>query len=305
MFATLLGPLPRPPLDDEAAPEALLDACLAIQTEHGLEPLTDGGWGPAGDAATTWRATAARAAGLIKAVITGPVSGARSVSEVRAEIVALAEAGCRWIEVHEPAATGIDTDPDARRHFADAHIALTADLGPDVHLSLAIIGGNADTAGIETILAGAYASLAIDLIDGPDNWRLAAAVPGDRGIVCGALSTRAGSDDGPELLLWAAGYAASTQHRGITRVGLATSGSLAALDWERAATKVRRLGEAARLASAPAAERRDAVDPRAIDIRSAALGRPTAAPSDRSRSDQPPTAAPGSTKSRNDRSPGD
>ncbi|MGP1674497.1 MAG: hypothetical protein ACTS8Z_04700, partial [Candidatus Limnocylindrales bacterium] len=199
-------------------------------------------------------------------------------ADVRAQIVALSAAGCRWIEVHEPAAVGIGPDPDARRRFVDAHVVLTADLAPDVHLSLAIIGGNADEAGIETILAGAYASLAIDLIDGPDNWRLAVAAPGDRGIVCGALSTRAGSDDGPELLAWAAGYAASTNGRGIDRVGLATSGSLVGLEWDVAATKVRRLGEAARLVTAPPSARRAAFDPRAIDIRSAALGRSTPAP---------------------------
>ena len=33
-------------------------------------------------------------------------------------------------------------------------------------------GGNADGAGVETLLAAPYASLAVDLIDGPDNWRL-------------------------------------------------------------------------------------------------------------------------------------
>ena len=77
-------------------------------------------------------------------------------------------------------------------------VALTADLGPDVHLTLAITGGNADALGIETILAGAYASLAVDLIDGPDNWRLAVAAPTERGVICGALSAHAGSDDGPE-----------------------------------------------------------------------------------------------------------
>ena len=121
--------------------------------------------------------------------------------------------------------------------------ALTAELGDDVHLSLAITGGSADAAGIDTFLAGAYASLALDLIDGPDNWRLATAWPADRGLICGALSTREGSDDGPELLLWAARYGASTRGRGPARVGLATAGSLAALSWDVAAEKVRRLGE--------------------------------------------------------------
>jgi hypothetical protein len=206
-------------------------------------------------------------------VIEGPFTSGRPAAEIRSVLLALADAGCGWIEVHEPAATSIGTDPDARARFAEAHRTLTSDLGSAVHLSLAITGGNADQAGIETILAGAYASLAVDLIDGPDNWRLATAAPTEVGFICGAVSTRPGSDDGPEMLLWAAGYAASTAGRGAARVGLATAGSLAALPWGVAATKVQRLGEAARLATAPAEEQRAAVDPRAVDARSAALGR--------------------------------
>ena len=134
---------------------------------------------------------------------------------------------------------------------------LTDELGADVHLSLAITGGSADDAGIETFLAGAYASLALDLIDGPDNWRLATAWPADRGLICGALSTREGSDDGPELLLWAAGYAASTRGRGPARVGLATAGSLAALlvgAWPRQGRDGS--GDAARLAAAATSRNR-------------------------------------------------
>ncbi len=275
MFVTLLGPLPRPPLEDGAAPEAVLDACLALQVEHGLDPLIDAGWPatPRAGVVANWRATASRVDRLLKAVVVGPLSSGRDPSAIRAEVHALADAGCRWIEVHEPAATTIGSDSEARERFADAHVALTADLEADVHLTLAITGGSAAAAGIDTILAGAYLSLAIDLIAGPDNWDLAVAAPGDRGIVCGALSSRAGSEDGPEMLLWAAGYAASTGGRGMARVGLATSGSLAELPWDAAATKVRRLGEAARLVDASPDDRRGAVDPRAVDIRSAALGR--------------------------------
>jgi hypothetical protein len=276
VFATLLGPLPRPPLPDDAPPEALLDVCLELQLEHGIEPLTDGGW-PIGQrdarAAARWRSTAERATGLVKAVLTGPLSSDRPAAALREDLLDLAAAGCRWIEIHEPATTSIGDDAAARERFAAEHRALTADLGPDVHLSLAITGGAADAAGIEAILAGAYASLAVDLIDGPDNWRLAVAVPGDRGVICGALSAHAGSDDGPEMLLWAARYAAGSGGRGIDRVGLATSGSMAKLAWDAAATKVRRLGEGARLVTAPSAERRASLDPRAVDTRSAALGR--------------------------------
>ena len=273
MFATLLGSLPRPPLVDDAAPEAILDAVLEAQVEHGLEPLTDGGWPLDRDVVGAWRSTAARTDRLVKAVLSGPLTSGRPVADVRAEVLALADGGCPWIEIHERAATTIGADADARARFADGHRALTADVGPDFHLSLAILGGSADDAGIETILAGAYSSLALDLIDGPDNWRLATATPTEMGLICGAMSTQPGSDDGPEMLLWAARYAAASRGRGQARVGLATSGSLDALPWPVAAAKVRRLGEAAALAMAPAEELLTAIDPRAINARSAALGR--------------------------------
>jgi hypothetical protein len=284
MFATLLGSLPRPALPHDADPEAVLDAVIDLQVEHGLEPVTDAGWPlDATDPVATWRSAAARTDRLVKAVMDGPFTSGRRAADVRAVLLDLADAGCRWIEIHEPAATMIDSDPVARARFAEAHRALTADLGQDVHLSLAITGGNADRAGIETILAGAYASLAADLIDGPDNWRLAVAVPGERGVICGALSAHAGSDDGPEILLWAARYAAGSKGRGMARVGLATSGSMASLSWAEAADKVRRLGDAARIAAAPPEEARQALDPRAVDIRSAALGRVEPTPKGRGR----------------------
>jgi hypothetical protein len=284
MFATLLGPLPRPPLPEGSPAEALVDACLELQAEHGLEPATDAL--VPGDVVGSWRATAERADRLVKAMVAGPLSCGRDAGLVRREILALADAGCRWIEVHEPVAASLAADVAARARFADEHRALTRDLGPDVHLTLAITGGNADAAGIDTILAGAYGSLAVDLIDGPDNWRLAVAVPAERGVICGALSAHAGSDDGPEMLLWAARYAASSKGRGMARVGLATSGSMRDLSWDEAATKVRRLGDAARLVGLRTQDQRAALDPRAVDIRSAALGRvePRRAPRSRKRS---------------------
>lgn len=277
MFATLLGPLPRPPLPDDAAPEALLEAVIALQVEHGLEPLTSAGRdaGPdPGDPVGSWRAAAARTDRLVKAVVDGPISGGAGLEPVRRTLLGLAAAGCTWIEVHE-AVPGLAVgpgDPVAQGRFADTHRTLTSGLD-GVHLSLALIGGSAEALGIDALLAGTYASLAVDLIEGPDNWRLVAAAPGDRGIIVGALDTSADSGDGPELLLWAAGYAASTAGRGGTRVGLATAGSLAHLPWDVAARKVARLGAAARLADSMPGQIREAVDPRAIDIRSAALGR--------------------------------
>ena len=73
-------------------------------------------------------------------------------------------------------------------------------------------------------------------------------------------------------MLWAAGYAASTNGRGPDRVGLATASSLAHLPWEAACAKIERLGAAARLAVAPVDERVKAMDPRAVSSRAAALG---------------------------------
>jgi hypothetical protein len=285
MFATLLGGLPRPRLPAEAPPEAILDASLGLQAEHGLEPVTDGGWPiHPSDAARSWRATAERAGQLVKAVLTGPIASGRPVADIRRDVLALAEAGCRWIEIHEPAPRLLASDDAGkdRSRFADAHRELTADL-PGVHMSLAITGGSADVLGVEAILAGAYASLALDLIAGPGNWRLAVAAPTEVGIICGAVAPTSGSDDGPEILVWAAEYAAASGDRGMDRVGLATSGSLAELPWDVAATKVRRLGEAARLAAASPEERRAVLDPRTFDSRSAALGRSAPPPPPRTR----------------------
>ncbi len=153
-------------------------------------------------------------------------------------------------------------------------------VGP--HLSLAVTGGAVDPAGLDAIVAAPYASLAVDLIAGPDSWRLVRAMPGERGIVCGALSPSADSDDGPETLLWAAAYAASSQGRGPGRVGIASASSLAGLPWDVAVAKLRRLGAAAQLAGLPADELRSRLDPRSIDIRSAALGEAGRADSPRS-----------------------
>ena len=106
-----------------------------------------------------------------------------------------------------------------------------------------------------------------------------AAAPGDLGIICGALSPSPDSNDGPEPLLWAAAYAASTGGRGPARVGLATASSFADLSWDAAVRKLERLGEAGRLVDAPPETRAQSLDPRAVSSRSAALGRVDLPPS--------------------------
>jgi methionine synthase II (cobalamin-independent) len=297
MFATLLGSLPRPPVPANATAAELLAAVVRAQEAAGLEPLSDAGYGIGDSPVERWRATSALTDRPVKQALVGPYSvgqgsadGGRSLEDaalatadtLRAELVALAAAGCSYLEIHEPAAVDIGADTERRRIFRDAHARmLDGVVGP--HLSLAITGADASATGAETLLASPYASLAVDLIAGPDNWRLVVAVPGDRGIVCGALPAEGTADDRIELLLWAAGYAASTGGRGPARVGLATASSLAGLHWDVAMRKLSILGEAARLADLPPEERRQHLDPRAVDIRSAALGRVTAAPRKRRR----------------------
>ncbi|MEP6639984.1 MAG: hypothetical protein ABJC39_11585 [Chloroflexota bacterium] len=308
MFATLLGALPRPPLGADAPLDALVEAALRVQEGAGLEPLTDGGLQGEHDPVAAWAATQRLTDRSVKQAITGPYTAGRNAGgrglgrdpatartsatlgravALNAVLRELAAAGCPMIEIHEPDATAIGPDEAERALFREAQLRLL-DGVDGAHLSLAVTGGNADTAGIETLLAAPYASLAVDLIAGPDNWRLVVGAAGELGIVCGALSPVAGSDDGPESLLWAAAYAASTGGRGPHRVGLATASSLADLPWETAVRKLERLAAAARLVEAPADVRATTVDPRAVSIRSAAMGRVQPRPSRRpDRGDDP------------------
>ena len=303
MFATLLGPLPRPPLGAAASVDALVQAAVRAQEAAGLEPITDGGQRANEPLVAAWESTARLTDQAVKCAVEGPYTFGRAhrggavertaatlarAAALNTALHELAAAGCPLIEVHEPFAATIGTDPGERALFREAHLRLL-DGVDGTHLSLALTGGSADEAGIETVLAASYASLAVDLIAGPDNWRLVAAAPGDLGIVCGALPASAGTEDGPELLLWAAGYAASTGGRGRDRVGLATASSLAHLAWGDAVRKLERLGEAARLADRPLEERLGAFDPRAVSSRSAALGRVEPPPSQRPPRGQDPT----------------
>ncbi|MBA3234828.1 MAG: hypothetical protein H0T59_02395 [Chloroflexi bacterium] len=310
MFATLLGGLPEPPLGAGATPSLRLEAMVRAQEATGLDPITDGGSPAAddravGELAARWAATQRLTDRLVKATVLGPVSRARGATagqdparrsaatldhaETLHDLLrTLAGEGCLMVEIHEPAAVAIGDDAAEQALFREASLRLLDGID-GVHVSLAVTGGSADVAGAATLLAAPFASLAVDLIAGPDNWRLVVDVPGDRGIVCGALPAAAGSDDGPETLLWAAGYAASTGGRGMDRVGLATSASLSHLSWTVAVRKLERLGEASRLGLGSVDERAAAVDPRAVSNRSAALGRVERGGASRARRNRPPT----------------
>ncbi len=302
MFGTLLGGLPVP--TGEEAGAAAVEAAVRAQEAALLEPLTDGRLGPGSPfglaieafmswsgalTVESWRATAALTPRAVKQALPGPYSLARAAARregelerlavaaadgLRAEVLALATAGCPLVEIEETEAHRIGERAVHRRAFGAAHRRL-ADGVTGTHLSLSIVGGSAWDADPATILDAPYQSLAVDLIAGPDNWRLVAVTPGDRGIVAGALAPGLGTDDAPETLLYAASYAASTGGRGLARVGLAIAGSLAELTWEQALVKLERLARGVRIAGLPPGpEKADSVDPRSINIRSAAYGRP-------------------------------
>ena len=276
MFATLLGPYPG----------ASVASTVQELEAAGIEPVSDGRGAPwPGDLPASivaaWRDAAASASVAVKQALLGPFSASRRSGEdalmlaesIGRTVLELAEAGCPLVEIEEPEAVAAASDDTTRPALAAALRRLTDLAGGRAHLSLVLTGGNADTLGAATLFDLPFASYAFDLIAGPDNWRLVAQAPGDRGIVCGALDPSARSSDRPETLVWAAHYAASTGGRGLDRVGLANASSLAGLTRERARAKLVALAQAARLAALQdPKELAASLDPRAVDIRSAALG---------------------------------
>jgi len=303
MFGTLLGGLPWPDGVEPGDHAGAVEAAVGAQEGAGLEPVTDGRLGPdepfamGADAwASTsspvslegWEATARLTDRAVKQALPGPYSLARAgahrerdleslavaaAAGLRREVEALAAAGCPLVEIEEVDAHRIGENEVHRRAFVAAHRRLTAGAATlGTHLSLSVVGGSAWDAGAATILDAPYASLAVDLIAGPDNWRLVAVTPRERVIVAGALTAVPGFD-GPEILLYAATYAASTEGRGLDRVGLGTAGGLANLTWEAALEKLRRLADAVRIVGLPREDAIAELDPRALNARSAALGR--------------------------------
>jgi hypothetical protein len=283
MFATLAGGYPWPP---DIPPEAALEAVVAAQVEAGLGLLSDGrvhaASTPARQLVAAWEATSEAATryapGLpVKLAVEGPWTAGGPVGAIEAAralqqgLAALAEAGCPVVEVHEPAAA-LPPDDDGRAAFAAAHRALLDGLPDRVHLSLAITGGDATALGAAALFAAPYRSHLFDLVDGPESWRLIAVAPPERGIVVGVGDAGGRRRTRMEDVIWAASYAASTQGRGMDRVGIAPSGSLAGLARESARAVIDVLGEAARTIASGRDEVLARLDPRAIDARSGALG---------------------------------
>jgi methionine synthase II (cobalamin-independent) len=279
VFATLLGALPRPTAETEDV-DRLSELAIRAQEDAGLEPITDGRLRDPGferlptpaEAVEAWRIAQSMTERVVKQALPGPFSlrGHAAAAAVAEAAQALADAGCPLVEIEE---TSIDrlADPAERDRFRAAHHELI-ERASGTHLTLSIVGGAPVPEAWASALELPYSSLAVDLIAGPDSWNLVTRWPGDRGVVAGVESGRRG-DEGKEVLLWAAHYAASTQGRGRDRVGLGSAGSWANLTWDAAVRKMRLLGEAARLAMMPPGEDLyRSLDPRAVSPRRAALG---------------------------------
>jgi methionine synthase II (cobalamin-independent) len=282
VFATLLGALPRP-TDAPAHTDELIRVALRAQEDAGLEPITDGRLGgfdferlPTPEAAVdAWRSTQGMTERAVKQALPGPfaLGGGVEMADALAEVMlALAEAGCPLIEVEESGLERLGDESDRRRFRGDHERMLAKAPGTGTHLSLSIVGGSPGPDAWATVLELPYASLAVDLIAGPDSWNLVTRWAGERGVIAGVESAAA-VDEPKEVLLWAAHYAASTKGRGRDRVGIGSAGSWANLTWDAAVRKMRLLGDVARLATMPPSEElARSLDPKAVSSRRAALG---------------------------------
>lgn len=226
----------------------------------------------------------------LKACLLGPYTFARAVDPgdigrerltvslaeaLGQEVRALIEAGAPVVQVDEPGLTAIGRDDDAERALATAALTRLTDAVADLdaHLCLAVTGGSAEHAGAKLFFDRPFKSYLFDLIAGPDGWRLIARKPQDRGIVCGVADARTDAPDDEPVMVWAARYAASLNGRGLERVGLCPSAGLEQLAPEVARAKMDALARAASKAGLPAGKLATRLDPRAVDARSAALGR--------------------------------
>jgi hypothetical protein len=283
MFATLAGGYPWP---STSTPEAALDVVVAAQVEAGLGLLADGRvhstkLSPR-DLVAAWVAAVEAGARLgselpVKVAVEGPWAaggsdGASAAARaLRDGLHVLAAAGCPFVEVHEPTVT-LPHDGAGRAAFAAAQAVLLDGLPDGLHACLAITGGDAVALGADALFAAPYRSHLFDLVAGPESWRLVAVAPAERGIVLGVGDATGRRLTRLEDVVWAAGYAASTQGRGMDRVGIAPSGNLADLGEAAARAILDLLGEAARALAAGRDDVLGRLDPRAIDARSSALG---------------------------------
>jgi hypothetical protein len=199
----------------------------------------------------------------------GTVSG-RDVGAVRdltPEIVAIRCAALGDAQMHDEATGGAE-----RRSKLLTRLATSLDALSGAHrMIIAIDGALAPLSAAEWGNLAAE-SLAIDLIGDPDSWRAAATWPGTRGLLLGLIPPPGGpAPEGPEVLLWAIGYAASLGGRGGDRVGVAglprrngASCESSVADSADAAARIDALSRIMELTAADGVTRRAHLDPRAV-----------------------------------------
>lgn len=232
-------------LDGSLGPEAVVQAWSAVAGPAGTagaiaKASLPGPWSYAAAAARSGGGSATSAGGR-------RATAARLADAVVACAEALAAAGCGLIELHEPAATSIGED---RAAWSELHATLADVAGrmPEgVHRSLVLADGAVDGAGHGPLADLPFESLLVDVLAGPDSWRLIASLPAHRGVICGVVDVHGERPrDDPEMMIWAATLAAEANERGVERVGIAPNGSLAARDRFTAKRKIERLGLAMR-----------------------------------------------------------
>ena len=291
MFSTLLGPLPP---DPDAAPRRV-----------GCGSPSRWGHGPrrgrararsataiprptrncrADSVVDRWSAAAASSGVPVKAVLVGPWTAARAsgaapgeaAERLRPTILALAAAGCPFVEIAETDVAAIGTDPAAAEAFADAHRRLV-DGTEGVHCSLAATGGECRRRRSGDVLRPGVRELRLRPDRrtrqlAPDRRRAGRSrdrLRGDRAGDRRRSDPRGARVGGPLRGLDARPRA------GPGRPGQRSGG--ARRPAPRRAEVLRRLAlvaEASRIASVESAEEMAGLlDPRAVDARSAALGR--------------------------------
>ncbi len=284
MFATIVGPYPRPHgLDDEAA----LRLAIEDQLRADMGVLADGAVTPDPDAVEAWRRADARARSLaielgveprpLKARLHGPWTSSAPLEAGRHRdresamaaaragnlaLKALFAAGAPLVQVEEDGLTAIAAD-DAPAHALAIDVFRALMIGVDGHVSLSVVGGDPCGAGPDVLYAAPFSSHLFDLILGPDGWRLARQAPRERGLILGVADARTDLRDAVPVSVWAARYGASMGARGLDRIGLAPS---AGLEWRSPAVarmKLRRLAEAAAVASLEGDALRQALPKRA------------------------------------------
>ena len=175
---------------------------------------------------------------------------------LNAELETLVAGGCVIVQVDESGAATIEDDAE-RALFREAQRRLLDRFeNPElVHLSLAVLGGSAASAGAKTLFDAPYSSYLFDMLRGPGNWQLALQAPFDRGVLCGVEDSCSPELQDVEALIYALAFASTAMDRGSSRVGIATNGSLARMSRHDARRKVERLAYAVGIAgSGPLAE---------------------------------------------------